>query len=117
MAGGYMMILALVGANVAGHTKKTFMSGILWCAYGLSNGISPLTLKKEEVRKHYPTCFYAIIANASATICGAIVLRLYLVRENRRRDHEFGPVNSSTAREVGFKYQTDRENENFRYSL
>jgi hypothetical protein len=76
-----------------------------------------LTIKKEEVGKHYPTCFYAIIANASATICGAIVLRLYLVRENRRRDHEFGPVNSSTAREVGFKDETDRENENFRYSL
>lgn len=93
------------------------MSDILWCAYGLSNEISSLRMKKEEVGKHYPTCFFAIIANTSATIYGAIVLRLYLVRENRRRDHDFGPVNSSTAKEIGFKDQTDRENESFRYIL
>ncbi|KAJ5304478.1 uncharacterized protein N7443_004138 [Penicillium atrosanguineum] len=117
MAGGYMMILALVGASVAGHTKKMFMFGILWCAYGLSNGISPLTIKKGKVGQHYPTCFYAIIGNASVTICGALVLRLYLVRENRRRDREFGVVTTMAARELGFKDQTDMVNENFGYSL
>lgn len=67
-----MMIRASVGANVAGHTMKMFMSGIIWCAYGLSNGISPLTIKKEKVGQHYPTCCYAIIGNASATVCGRL---------------------------------------------
>jgi len=112
-----MMILALVGTNVAGHTKKTFTSGILLCAYCLSNGISPPTIKKPEVAQHYSTCFYTIIATASATFCGAIASRLYLVRENRRRDRDFGFVESRTAKELGFKDQMDMENENFRYSL
>ena len=68
-----MIILALVGANVAEHMKNIFTSGILWRAYGLRNGISPLTIQKEDVGPIYPTCFYAIIENASATVWWTIV--------------------------------------------
>lgn len=51
--------------------KKIFTSGILWCAYGLRNGISPLMIQKE-VGKIYPTCFNAIVENVSTTIWWSI---------------------------------------------
>ncbi|KAJ5665453.1 uncharacterized protein N7477_007901 [Penicillium maclennaniae] len=100
MGGGYMVTLVSVGANVAGQTEKIFMSGILWCAYGLSNEISPLMRLNEEVRQHHPTCFYAIIGTASVVLCGALVLRHYLVRENRRRNREDGVVATMVAQEL-----------------
>ncbi|KAJ5460841.1 uncharacterized protein N7458_002393 [Penicillium daleae] len=116
-AGGYMMILALVGANIAGHTKKTFISGLLWCAWGISNGVAPLTIKKPEAEEHYPTCFLAIIVTTAVAICGAALLRGYLMLENKRRDREYGSVDQAVAMRLGFEDKTDRENELFRYSL
>ncbi|KAL2830163.1 major facilitator superfamily domain-containing protein [Aspergillus pseudoustus] len=116
-AGGYMMILALAGANIAGHTKKTFMSGLLWCAWAIRNGAVPLTVKKSEAADHYPSCFQAIIGTAAVAICGASLLRVYLVIENKRRDHEYGQVDQTAALQVHFEDKTDRENKLFRYSL
>jgi hypothetical protein len=86
------MILALVGANITGHTKKTFISGLLWCAWGISNGVALLTVKKPEAEEHYPTCFLAIIVTTAVAICGAALLRGYLMLKNKRRDREYGPV-------------------------
>ncbi|KUL86839.1 hypothetical protein ZTR_05338 [Talaromyces verruculosus] len=116
-AGGYMMILALVGANIGGHTKKTFISGLLWCSWAISNGVAPLTVKKPEAKKHYPTCFLAMIVTAVVAICGAALLRVYFVLENKRRDREYGPVDRTVAMQQGFEDKTDRENEQFRYAL
>ena len=116
-SGSYMMILALAGANVAGHTKKTFMSCVIWCCWGISNGVAPLTVKKPQIEQHYPTCFLAMIVTASVTIVGALALRAWYAFENRKRQAQFGQVDHDAALEVGFDDKTDRENKYFRYSL
>ncbi|KAF9895241.1 hypothetical protein FE257_000143 [Aspergillus nanangensis] len=116
-AGGYMMLLALVSANIAGHTKKTFASALIWCAWGVSNGVAPLTVKTTEESEHYPSCFAAVIATGAATIAAILGLRVYLVLENKRRDQEHGPVDPVAALQLAFEDLTDRENMQFRYSL
>ncbi|KAK5327648.1 hypothetical protein LTR20_002851 [Exophiala xenobiotica] len=116
-AGGYMMMLALSGANTAGHTKKAFTTGLLWSAWGISNGVAPLTIKTPEAQDHYPSCFKTTISTAALVIGGSLALRFYLQWENERRDRECGAVDEATVIHVGFLDQTDRENKTFRYLL
>jgi MFS family permease len=116
-AAAYMMMLAVLGANTAGHTKKAFTSGLIWCAWGISNGVAPLTIKSSEAHEHYPTCFKATIATAFITIFGSVLLRAYLQGQNSVRDRKFGKVDASAALSAAFHDQTDMENKYFRYSL
>ncbi|KAK5057505.1 hypothetical protein LTR84_011505 [Exophiala bonariae] len=116
-AAAYMMMLALAGANTAGHTKKAFTSGLIWCAWGISNGVAPLTIKSQEVHEHYPTCFKATIATACLSIFGSLSLRAYLQWQNSVRDRKFGRVDTAAALTAAFSDQTDVENSFFRYSL
>ena len=116
-AAGYMMILALMAANTAGHTKKAFTSSLLWCAWSISNGVSPLTVKTTEALEHYPTCFKATIATAALTITGALVLRFYLQKQNSIRDRKFGDLQDDDGSSEAFHDHTDMENECFRFLL
>jgi uncharacterized membrane protein len=61
----FVMILTLMAANTAGHTKKAVTAGIVWVSYCASNGIARLTVKIEEEADHYPTAFITILAMMS----------------------------------------------------
>lgn len=113
----YTMVLALAAANTSGHTKRAFTSGIIWCAWGISNGVSPLTVKTTEVALHYPTCFKAVVATGAVTVVGAFVLRAYLQHENKKRDRNYGLVDPQTVMTIAFHDKTDKENTLFRYAL
>lgn len=115
-AASYMMMLALAGANTAGHTKKAFTSGLIWCAWGISNGVAPLLIKVPEAPTHYPTLFKATIATSALTVAGSLLLRVYLQWQNHVRDRKFGKVDPAAAQSSAFLDQTDMENEYFRYS-
>jgi hypothetical protein len=47
----YVMILVMISANTAGHTKKALKAGLVWAAYCAGNGISPLLVKNTKQRK------------------------------------------------------------------
>lgn len=109
-----IMILALMTANTSGFTKKTITTALLWGAYCITNGYSPLLVKTTEIKEHYPTLCKPLISVLCLAIVTVVVQRLYLMRENARRDREY-PVDESTRVVTAFADLTDKENPNFRY--
>jgi hypothetical protein len=114
-ATAYVMLLSLMTANTAGHTKKALTSGLVWASAIISNAVGPLLVKSHEAEEHYPSLVIPIIAVMALSIVMIGVLRLYLQLQNRARD-KAGVVTEADVRETAFEDMTDRENGNFRYS-
>lgn len=110
----YVMILSLMSANTAGHTKKAVTAGLVWISYSISNGIAPVTVLTQEKDEHYPTAFKLIIAFMSTTFVLLVLLRFYLMRENKKRDAVKLVSREESAR-TAFLDMTDMKNQNFRY--
>jgi hypothetical protein len=108
------MVLTLMAANTAGHTKKAITSGLVWATYCASNGVAPLLVFGEEKDAHYPTTFKIIISMMSLTFAMLVVFRSYVINLNKKRD-AVKVVNKEEADQTGFVDLTDGMNENFRY--
>ncbi len=109
-----VMILTLMAANTAGHTKKAVTSGLVWASYCVSNGIAPLTVRTQEKDDHYPTAWKIILSMMSLTFVLLAILRSYLFYLNKKKD-EVKLVSMEEAAQTAFLDMTDRANENFRY--
>lgn len=116
-APSHTMMLALSAANTAGHIKKAFTSGLIWAAWGISNGVAPLWVKTPEAVHHYPSLFKGVTSTAAITCAGGIVLRLYLQHVDRKRDRLYGKPTEDQIQMHSFADLTDDENTSFRYSL
>jgi hypothetical protein len=112
----YVMLLSLMTANTAGHTKKAMTAGLIWAASCASNGIAPLTVLTEEKTAHYPTCFRIILSTLSLTFILLIGFRFYLVWLNKKRDAS-GLPDGTHAAAMAFYDLTDGENPSFRYRV
>ena len=113
-SGTQVMVLSLVGANTAGHTKKAITAGLVWAAYSVSNGIAPLLVKTQETAQHYPSSLIPIISLMSLVFVLLGIYRIYIMHLNKKRD-SVKLVDRDSAARTGFLDITDRENENFRY--
>ncbi|RDL40510.1 Uncharacterized protein BP5553_00489 [Venustampulla echinocandica] len=111
----YIMILALMTANTAGHTKKAITTSLIWGAYCVTNGVAPLLVRTTEVLDHYPTLFLPLIAFLSLSVVIVFVLRWYLSYCNKQKD-VIGNANEVSTLNTAFADMTDKENPNFRYS-
>ena len=110
------MLLSLMTANTAGHTKKAITSGLVWASYCASNGIAPLTVLTQEKADHYPTCFKIILSALSLTFVLLVWFRFYLLAQNQKRD-AIELVDESRAMAIAFFDLTDGENPYFRYRV
>ena len=110
----YVMLLSLMSANTAGHTKKAVTAGLVWIAYSISNGIAPITVLTQEKDQHYPTAFFIIIGFMSASFILLALLSLYLRRQNKKRD-AIRLVSREESARTAFLDMTDMKNQNFRY--
>ena len=108
------MVLSLVGANTAGHTKKAITAGLVWAAYSVSNGSAPLLVMTQETARHYPSSLIPIISLMSLVFVLLGIYRIYIMHLNKKRD-SVKLVDRDSAARTGFLDITDRENENFRY--
>jgi hypothetical protein len=111
----FVMILALMAANTAGHTKKAVTAGLVWASYCISNGIAPITVRTQEEAEHYPTAFIIILVMMSITFCLLIGFRFYVLNLNSKRD-AIKLVSRDEAALTAFLDITDLTNQNFRYS-
>ncbi|GJN71494.1 hypothetical protein PLICBS_005559 [Purpureocillium lilacinum] len=109
-----VMVLTLMAANTAGHTKKAVTSGLVWASYCASNGIAPLTVRTQEKDDHYPTAWKIILSMTSLSFVLLAVFRWYLLHLNKKKD-QVKLVNHEEAARTAFMDMTDRANENFRY--
>lgn len=114
---GYTMVLATNSANVAGHTKKSFVGALVWGVYCVCNGVAPLWVKTTEQSEQYPTLFIVTLSTAAIAIAGCLGLRVYLQLANKHKDAKYGQVEQSEADAQAFLDLTDMENHSFRYAL
>ncbi|KAJ5524309.1 hypothetical protein N7513_009429 [Penicillium frequentans] len=106
------LMYSLVGANVAGHTKKVSMNAILLMSFCLGNILGPLTFRTEDAPNYIPAKI-SIVATIAVAIVASLLLRYYYIWENRRRDQQNeGEVGQEN---LGFLDMTDRNNRQFRY--
>ncbi|KOS47343.1 hypothetical protein ACN38_g1675 [Penicillium nordicum] len=111
--------LSVISTNVAGFTKRSVTSTLLFVAYCVGNIIGPqLFLTTEEPT--YPTGMKASISGLALGAFFLICLLLYYIFENRRRDLKYGPPTQLTDEEErahALSNRTDLEIESFRYLI
>ncbi|KAJ4482898.1 hypothetical protein C8J55DRAFT_45922 [Lentinula edodes] len=126
-------MLSWLNAVTAGQTKKITVNAIMLCAYCIGNAAGPFMWKqKYKPRNHVP---WAVIgACYVSTITLLLLLRLYMSRENRKRDAEpqdeaadtdvyvkqesaEGDIVKMLKVDKGFLDMTDVQNRSFRYVL
>ena len=85
----FVVMLAWVGSTTAGHTKRLTTNAIVMIGYAVGNSAGPqYWQKKYQPRNHIPWTILSVCWAVSALIL--LALRIYLARENKRRDQE-GP--------------------------
>lgn len=107
------LMYSLAGANVAGHTKKVTMNAVLLMSFCLGNILGPLTFRTKDEPEYVPAKI-AIVATVSVGIVFTLLLKLYYMWENRRRDANKEGLEHQENSE--FMDLTDMQNKEFRVS-
>ncbi|CDM38220.1 hypothetical protein DTO013E5_8654 [Penicillium roqueforti] len=111
--------LSLISSNVAGFTKKSTVSALMFAAYCVGNIVGPQFFIPSE-EPSYLTGIKASMAGLAFGIFFLACLYLFYVSENRRRDRLYGsPVEMTETEELQdeLSNKTDHEIESFRYVL
>ncbi|KAG5997355.1 hypothetical protein E4U43_002646 [Claviceps pusilla] len=108
----WIQCIGLGISNVAGSTKKAVYAAATFMGYSLGNVIGPLIFNATWGPR-YDQSFLGLMICFAVCFATALALRAMLVRENNRREREFGPPETSH----GLQDLTDRENTSFRYNL
>lgn len=121
---GFVLMLSLSTANIAGHTKKVVTNAVLFLGYCTGNIAGPFFYKAEQAPT-YPLGIWSMIVSHLIEICIVLTLRFLLKHENARRDRLQGVGKWARAEADGaaerdldataFGDLTDKENLNFRY--
>ncbi|KAF4123597.1 MFS allantoate transporter [Geosmithia morbida] len=115
----FPLALSLISSNIAGFTKRSVCSSMLFIAYCTGNIVAPqFFLASEE--PDYPTGLKGAISGLALAVFFLLCLLVYYIWENKRRDAKYGPPSQLTEEEErmqGLLNKTDRELESFRYVI
>ncbi|KAK1472841.1 hypothetical protein CABS01_16132 [Colletotrichum abscissum] len=112
-------VLTIVGQNVAGHTKRAFTNTMLLMVFAAGNIAGPFFFRSQDAPKYFLAIAVVLVCFCAALLT-AIVLRLYMAWQNRRRDSKYGNVDGVEkvdGMRFGMHDKTDLENLDFRYVL
>ncbi|KAK1533194.1 major facilitator superfamily transporter [Colletotrichum paranaense] len=111
------LALSLISRNVAGQTKKQFAVAINFIVWAGGNAIGPQVFLKWDGPRYF-IAFATHLGCYALLIIVIICLRIYLSRENRKRDEMVAagiPEASPDYTAHAFEDKTDKENLSFRY--
>ncbi|EPS32979.1 hypothetical protein POX_d04872 [Penicillium oxalicum] len=111
--------LSLISSNVAGFTKKSTVSALMFVAYCVGNIVGPQFFVPAE-KPSYSTGIKASMAGLVLGVFFLTCLYVFYVWENRRRDRLYGTPEHFTETEElqdELSNKTDQEIESFRYVL
>ncbi|KAH6975159.1 major facilitator superfamily domain-containing protein [Ilyonectria sp. MPI-CAGE-AT-0026] len=115
-AAGFPICLSMISSNVAGFTKKSVASAMMFMAYTAGNIIGPFLFFPREAPE-YASGFLATTICFGIASLTMLVLRVSLILENRRRDklqeNDASLQDGSEGNEISD--ETDGRNLNFRY--
>ncbi|GAB1316064.1 Allantoate transport protein [Madurella fahalii] len=106
-------------SNVAGHTKKSFMSATIFVAYCVGNIVGPLMVRSQSRDEHYPELWLGLIICFIICIVVAVLLYLVLVGANKQKKRALlaSGFDETERAKLAFQDLTDMENPYFRYVL
>ncbi|CCF48640.1 hypothetical protein NDA11_004807 [Ustilago hordei] len=81
----FVLMLSLSTANVAGATKQSITSAIVFAGYNVGNIVAPYLTLASEAPIHYRTTFLAIITCMAITIALTLILDAGLWWQNKTR--------------------------------
>lgn len=110
--GAELQIVAIMGSNVAGSTKRSFFAGAASIGQSVGNIIGPYLFQTSQ-KPHYPLGYKGIIVCMAINIGGSIILYIYWRIVNFRRDKKYGKPKTKEA----FSDMTDKQNRDFRYTV
>ncbi|KAI1621289.1 MFS transporter [Exophiala viscosa] len=112
-----ILLYSMLGANVAGHTKKVTTNAVVLIGYCVGNIIGPQFFKSEQKPRYR-------LAIGSFLVCWCLMLvlcllfRFYLRRQNKRREaHQEATTEIEYESNIEFHDLTDRQNPKFVYIL
>ncbi|KAL4801256.1 major facilitator superfamily domain-containing protein [Aspergillus unguis] len=111
--------LSVVTSNVAGFSKRSVVSSLVFIAYCVGNIVGPQFFFSSE-EPSYPTGIKACMSGLLLGVFFLILLYCYYNYENRRRDRLYGrPEDNTTLDELQdeISNKTDTEIESFRYII
>lgn len=111
---GFICILSSIGSNILGTTKKQTCNAIFLIGYCVGNLIGPQTFKSNEAPT-YTSAKLAIVICGAIALFTLILIWIYYIYENRRRDRS--GVAEVQIENIEFADLTDKENPNFRYVI
>ncbi|EOO00242.1 putative mfs allantoate transporter protein [Phaeoacremonium minimum UCRPA7] len=113
-------VLTIVGQNIAGHTKRATTNTLLFIMFAAANIAGPFLFRSQDAPK-YVLAITTILVFFCAALLSAILLRIYMIMENKRRDSRFGRLDGLEEKldgmRLGMHDKTDLENVDFRYVL
>lgn len=114
-ASNFPFSLSLISSNVAGFSKKTVVSAMLFTAYCVGNLVGPQMFSESQAPK-YKRGIAGALTGFVLCVISLILLRFYYTFENRRRDKlQANNPASDDAILDGLMNKTDRQNLGFRY--
>ncbi|KAK3900814.1 allantoate permease [Staphylotrichum tortipilum] len=115
-ASNFPLIMAMTSSNMGGFTKKATVSALTFLAYCVGNIIGPQLFFDRETPS-YPSGFLAMIICFAFSLVVCFMYRLYLIRENKRRDSAgtVAEVTETAGPMLNLMDKTDKEIPEFRY--
>ncbi len=93
---------------------------MLFMIFAAANIGGPFFFKSEDAPRYVLAITIILVCFCAALLCG-IALRVYMIIENRKRDREFGKLETVEDRldgmRLGMHDKTELENVDFRYVL
>ncbi|PBK76232.1 MFS general substrate transporter [Armillaria solidipes] len=113
---GFSVGLVMVSSNMGGYTHRTLASATIFTAYCFGNVAGPFVVKQSEA-PFFPSATAGLLAGYSIKLVCQIVLFIYMLGFNKRRDRIYGPPDFAKSKEAGMQDKTEWENTDFRYVL
>ncbi|KAH7139890.1 major facilitator superfamily domain-containing protein [Dactylonectria estremocensis] len=114
-AAGFPICLSMISSNIAGFTKKSVASAMMFMAYTAGNIIGPFLFFPREAPEYESGFLATTICFGIATVT-MMVLRVSLIMENRRRDRlQESSASAQHQQDDEISDETDGKNLNFRY--
>lgn len=118
----FVLMLSLSTANIAGATKQSITSAMIFAGYNVGNIIAPFLTVASQAPIHYRDTFVSIISAMSITIGLTVLLDvgLYLQNRSRRLARQKNPVSKQeeeeTKKRAILEDWTDWQNPYFEYA-
>ncbi|RAH51223.1 MFS general substrate transporter [Aspergillus brunneoviolaceus CBS 621.78] len=113
------LVLSLLACNIAGSTKKPTVLAVFFIANSAGNLVGPQCFIAREA-PHYTTAFTTLLTCYSLAALLCVVLRCYLVWQNKRRDIQPGEADAAAHSpdiSADAVEKTERTDADFRYVL